>query len=317
MRDMVALSALPAAWVKLEPLQIADRLAEVLQTTLGLEFVYLRLPESDDGMAEVARTRQGKRADAAVIGRALAPILERGATDSGFSFANPVGTGTVRCVRIPIRWESHEWILVAASSRAGFPATEDRLVLGVSTNHAATVLARNFAEEALHESEHRWRSLTNALPQLIWTCRPDGSFEYLSQQWREFTGIPESEIAARGSFYLLPPDEAEQNHANWLRSLQGGTDFAFDHRMRAADGTYRWFHTSARPMRDDAGSVIKWLGTSTDVTELREAKEAAESANRAKDEFLANVSHEIRTPMNAILGMTELTLDSQLGDEQR
>src|SRR5262249_9049425 len=103
----------------------------------------------------------------------------------------------------------------------------------------------------------------------------------------------------------------------WLASLQRGADFAFDHRMRAADGTYRWFHTSARPMRDDAGAVIKWLGTSTDVTELREAKEAAESANRAKDEFLANVSHEIRTPMNAILGMTELTLDSQLGDEQR
>jgi len=451
MQDMVALSALPAAWVKLEPLQIADSLACFVLTTLGLELVYLKAQGIDGAIVERARTRQGKQVDAAEIGRALSPILDLGATDSGLSLANPIGEGRVRCVRIPIRWEAREWILVAASSRPDFPTIEDRLVLSVSTNHAATMLARNFAEvslresesryrsviaamqegivllaadgsirscnpaaqrilgvtedemkgrtprdplwravhedgtpfpsetfpalitlrtgrpcsnvvmglqkrdgqlawisinteplfhegdprlmgvvasfaeiserkrteEALRASEHRWHSLTDALPELIWTSRPDGSFEYLSPHWREFTGMPESEIAARGCSYLLPPDVREENHANWLASLQRGTDFAFDHQMRAADGTYRWFHTSARPMRDDSGTVIKWLGTSTDVTELRQAKEAAESANRAKDEFLANVSHEIRTPMNAILGMTDLTLDSELGPEQR
>jgi two-component system, sensor histidine kinase and response regulator len=451
MRDMDVLSALPAVWVKLEPLQIAEGLAEVVQTTLGLEFVYLRLTGPDERLIELARSRQGPRTDAPEIGRALAKILDQGATDSALSLDNPIGPGTVRCVRIPISWEGREWILVAASARPTFPAPEDRLTLSVSTNHAATMLARNFAEvslrksesryrsviaamqegivlfaadgsiqscnpaaqrilgvtedemkgrtpldplwravhedgtlfpkeafpaavtlrtgrpssnvvlglrkkdgqlawisintepllhegdpqlrgvvasfadisarkrteEALRASEHRWHSLTDALPQLIWTCLPDGNFEYLSPQWREFTGMPESEIAARGCIYLLPPDERERNHANWLSSLQLGTDFAFDHQMRAADGTYRWFHTSARPMRDDSGNVTKWLGTSSDVTELRQAKEAAESANRAKDEFLANVSHEIRTPMNAILGMTELTLDSELGSEQR
>ncbi len=318
MRDMVALSALPAAWVKLEPLQIAEGLAEVVQTTLGLEFVYLLLTGPDERFIELARSRQGPRTDAAEIGRALAPILEKGATDSGLNLENPIGPGTVRCVRIPIRWEGPEWILVAASARPTFPAAEDRLALSVSTNHAATMLtARTQTQEALRASEHRWRNLAEALPQLVWTCLPDGSFEYLSPQWREFTGMPESEIAARGCSYLLPPDERERSHARWLAALQRGTDFAFDHWMRGADGTYRWFHTSARPMRDDSGTLIKWLGTSTDVTELRQAKEAAESANRAKDEFLANVSHEIRTPMNAILGMTELTLDSELGSEQR
>ncbi len=97
-----------------------------------------------------------------------------------------------------------------------------------------------------------------------------------------------------------------------------------EYRVRRADGAYRWFKTRGVPIRDSAGAVFKWFGTCTDMTdakvaekELRLAKETAESANRSKDEFLANVSHEIRTPMNAILGMTELVLDSPLTEDQR
>src|SRR6202035_136952 len=97
-----------------------------------------------------------------------------------------------------------------------------------------------------------------------------------------------------------------------------------EYRLGAADGRYRWFKSRGLPVRDMSGQIVKWLGTITDIDDQkraeeaeRRAKEAAESASRAKDEFLANVSHEIRTPMNAILGMTELALDTPLTGEQR
>src|SRR5205085_4171524 len=97
-----------------------------------------------------------------------------------------------------------------------------------------------------------------------------------------------------------------------------------EYRVRRSDGVYRWFKARGTPIRDAEGTICKWFGTCTDISdgkrleeELRQAKESAEAANRAKDDFLANVSHEIRTPMNAILGMTELVLESPLSSDQR
>src|SRR5205807_10323659 len=122
----------------------------------------------------------------------------------------------------------------------------------------------------------------------------------------------------------LHADDREPARQFWTDSVAGRGPYDVEYRVRRADGEYRWFKTRGVPIRDGAGNIFKWFGTCTDITddkraekELRLAKEAAESANRAKDEFLANVSHEIRTPMNAILGMTELALDTPLTKDQR
>src|SRR5713226_9906362 len=183
---------------------------------------------------------------------------------------------------------------------------------------------RRFAEEALRESEQRWRSLTEALPQLVWTNMPDGNMDYASAQIGQYLGRPPSELLGWGWLEVQHPDDRERVQQAWRAAVAGQSEYEIEHRFRRFDGTYRWFKTRGVAVRDGAGQVCKWIGTSTDVTtnkqleeELRQAKEAAEAANRAKDDFLANVSHEIRTPMNAILGMTELVLDTPLEEDQR
>lgn len=183
---------------------------------------------------------------------------------------------------------------------------------------------RKRLEADLRESEHRWRNLTEALPQLVWTALPDGTCDYFSTQWTQHTGIPESELLGWAWLETLHPDDREQTRHAWTAAVQGPGRYDVEYRVRRQDGEYSWFKTRGVPIQDSDGNIFKWFGTCTDITdgklaqeELRLAKETAESANHSKDEFLANVSHEIRTPMNAILGMTELTLDTPLTDDQR
>ena len=183
---------------------------------------------------------------------------------------------------------------------------------------------RKRAEAALRESEGRLRSLTEALPQLIWTSAPDGDCDYLNRQWVEYTGVADDVLRKDRCAAVLHPDDRDRITASWRDAGEGDIPFDLEHRIRGADGRYRWFQVRGLPVRDESGRIVKWIGTCTDIDDqkrteeaLRQAKEAAEAASRAKNEFLANVSHEIRTPMNAILGMTELALDTPLTAEQR
>src|SRR5437660_1472473 len=127
MRDLVALSALPAVWVGYRPLQVAEGLADVLRSTLRLDLVYIRLPGQTEGQGiEVARTAGGPTPtdQARDIGRALAPWLNGAGIDLVPSLLNPVGPGTVRLVVVPIGCGRQDGVLVAGSQRTAFPGEE-------------------------------------------------------------------------------------------------------------------------------------------------------------------------------------------------
>jgi PAS domain S-box-containing protein len=132
-------------------------------------------------------------------------------------------------------------------------------------------------------------------------------------------GIPSFEAFSR----RIHPEDRARFDDGFERAIRERTDFEVDFRTVLPDGTVKYVHGVGHPLFDSADNVTEFIGTAVDVTERKRAeqdllaREAAEAANRAKDEFLANVSHEIRTPMNAILGMTELVLDTKLTHDQR
>ncbi len=187
------------------------------------------------------------------------------------------------------------------------------------------ITERKRAEEALRASEEQYRCLAEATPQIVWTTRADGWLEYVNRRWTEYTGLTLDQSQGSGWTAAIHREDRQTCIDTWLRAALGGEPFEVAYRLRrASDGAYRWHLNRGVPMRDAAGRVVRWYGTCTDIHDqqltaeaLRQAKEAAEAANRAKSEFLANMSHEIRTPMNGILGMTELALGTDLTSEQR
>ena len=172
----------------------------------------------------------------------------------------------------------------------------------------------------LEESEAQFRALANAIPQLSWMAFADGSIFWLNERWYEYTGMAPGEMTGPGSQSVVDPSVLPTVREQWNASISSGTPFEMELPLRGADGTYRWFLTRMEPVRDRDGRVARWFGTNTDVQVLRDAREAARAANRAKSDFLAVMSHELRTPLNAIGGYAELLemgIRGPINDEQR
>lgn len=155
--------------------------------------------------------------------------------------------------------------------------------------------------QALRESEQRWRTMAEALPNLVWTDLPDGQCDWLSGQWGKYTGIPEQELLGlRWLERVIHPDDREPTLACWMAACADEADYDLEYRIRRYDGQYRWFKTRGVPVRDDSGRIVYWFGTCTDIEDRKRAEARLQEADRRKDEFLATLAHELRNPLAPI-----------------
>ena len=141
------------------------------------------------------------------------------------------------------------------------------------------VTERMSAEVALRDSERRQRALLEALPQLVWTCGPEGRCDYVNPQWEDYTGGPAQRHLGSGWLDVIHESDREGLLAAWMSSLANGEVFDVDTRLHRADGACRWFKMRSIPVRTADGKITKWFGTATDITDHVEARESLRLSN--------------------------------------
>ncbi len=161
------------------------------------------------------------------------------------------------------------------------------------------VTARRRAEDAVRESEQRFRLLSNAMPQIVCVLGPDGTPDYVNRSWTEFSGLDLEATARAGWESVVHPDDVAAARACRLRVLKQLAPQDVELRYRAADGSYRWFISRLVPMVED-GRVVRLVGAGMEIEAHRRAEEALREADRRKDEFLSMLSHELRNPLAPI-----------------
>jgi PAS domain S-box-containing protein len=168
-------------------------------------------------------------------------------------------------------------------------------------------LARSHSlQRAVAAKEQQFRELIDNLPELAWSAAPDGAIEFYNRPWYEYTGTTFEEMKGWGWKSVQHPSMLDAVTERWQRSLATQEAFEMEFPIRRANGEYRWFLTRVRPLRDEDGKVVRWIGTNTDIDDQRRARAALKESVQQRDEFLSIAAHELRTPLTALSLQIEL-----------
>src|ERR1700731_3850582 len=297
LRDLVALSTVPAAWVGREPPAIVAGLADVLVNSLHLDFAFVRLCDPNGGAAvEVARGTawpafpEWLQYHLAVNGR-----LSRG------EIVRDIGNGAQRCcgIVIPVGIAAEGGLVAAACDRTDFPTEIDQLLLSVAANHAATAFRTARAEEAIRESEQQLRKARDELEVKVAerTAELQRSEAYLIEAQRlSHTGSFGWDVSSgklywsEETFQIFDCDRADQPTVEFVlqrthpddrervrqtidRAAQGGTNLDFEHRLLMPDGSVRYVNVVGHASTNAESETLAFVGAITDVTERKHAEE--------------------------------------------
>jgi PAS domain S-box-containing protein len=217
------------------------------------------------------------------------------------------------------------------------PSQEDLATLEAAARIAGIAIFRKQSEEALRqarrdaeEAQRQLRLLVDNLPELAWWARPDGFIDFYNRRWYEYTGTTLEDMAGWGWQAVHHPDYLGEVVTAWQHALATGTPFEMEFPLRGADGEFRWFLTRVRPLRDERGNLMRWIGMNVDIDERRRAAAAAaeararleeanrtledrvlertaklETINRELEAFNYSVSHDLRAPLRGIDGFSQ------------
>jgi two-component system cell cycle sensor histidine kinase/response regulator CckA len=161
--------------------------------------------------------------------------------------------------------------------------------------------------EALETSESRYRGLIEAIPQIVWTATPDGTLDFFNSRWAEFLG-PGNDWKP-----LVHDDDRERFLQAWAHGISSASSFEVEHRLREfSTGSYRWHLSRAVPIRGEAGQVVKWFGTSTDIEEQKRAEISLLAKQKLESVGLlaGGIAHDFNNILTGILGGASIAIES-------
>ncbi len=195
-----------------------------------------------------------------------------------------------------------------------------------------SVFENNISSNSPKQIAREFKFVIDLMPQMVWATQPDGYHDFFNQRWYEFTGLSYEDTKDKGWSLVLHPDDYERTWKVWQKSLDTGTLYEIEYRMRKFDGTYNWFLARALPLMDDKGNILKWFGTCTNIQDQREILEELEKTkknlrvsnqdlnksidelsriNLELDNFVYSASHDLKAPLNNLEGLVALLEPSE------
>jgi len=165
-------------------------------------------------------------------------------------------------------------------------------------------------ESVLQMREHELLGIIETIPSMLWSTSPAGEPTHLSQRYLEYYGASLEQSAHRMWESHIHPDDREETVRTFSRAIEMGESYNAIHRLRRADGEYRWHQTTGEPLRDPQGKIIRWYGLSIDIDErkraedhLRDTRMKLAKASRLATvaELAGSIAHELNQPLMSIL----------------
>ena len=325
-RQAVAISELGRkALTEDDPQKFLDYSTRLVARTLGVEYckVLQLAPESDEfllisgvgwkpGTVGKTHVEAGVQSQAGYTLVAGTPVVvEEIHKETRFSAPSLLTEHDVvssLLVAIPGKEGPFGVLGVHSTAAHAFTADDIHFIQSIA-NLLAVSIQRQRSSRQIAESDARFHTLAELIPQMVWTTTADGSVDYISESWCRFTGLTMQEsLGVEGWKRVLHPEDAPRVLSRWNESIAAGAPYEVECRLRIENGSYAWILARAMPMRGSDGSIRKWFGTCTDIHnrclaegELRRAEKLAVTARMA-----SALAHEINNPLAAVTNLLYL-----------